>query len=104
MRRIGLLGNPYMPCRVNGNTTPPKVHFDRFGLIRSIPRKHGEFVVVTAAHPHPVLRVNGNTEGGLEASNGVALSLGVIASWELNHVVGLLSAIHTSPLAAVATP
>ena len=104
MRRIGLLGNLYMPCRVNGNTTPPKVHFDRFGLIRSIPWKHGEFVVVTAAHPHSVLSVNGNTEGGLEAINGVALSLGVITSWKLNHVIGRVVGIHTSPLAAVATP
>jgi len=83
-----LLGNPYMPCRVNGNTTPPKVHFDCFGLIRSVPRKHGEFVVVAAAHPHSVLSIYGNTKGRLEAINGVAFPLGVITSWELNHVVG----------------
>ena len=77
-----------MPCRVNGNTTPPKVHFDCFGLIRSVPRKHGEFVVVAAAHPHSVLSIYSNTKGCLEAINGVAFPLGVITSWELNHVVG----------------
>ena len=56
-------------------------------MIRSISWKYGEFVVVTAAHPHSVPRVNSDAEGGLEAINGVALPLGVITTGEMNHVV-----------------